>query len=239
MIERSYATAAEWHQGQRRRSGDPYVTHPLAVAQIVADLGMDHHTVCAALLHDLLEDTEYPADRLAGEFGPDIADLVAAVSDATAVQQALTALNAAPAAAISARDRAVLVLKLADRLHNMRTVRFLDRARQHVKAQQTLDLQAPVADALGLDQLSGELRRLSSAALPSADCPATLCRQVLAVTTLLLPTAARTRWLQEWTGELGALPTCRARMCFTVHIIVRMPHLALILRRPRPGSLPW
>jgi GTP pyrophosphokinase len=239
LVERAYAVADHWHHGQKRKSGRPYITHPVAVATIVADLGMDHQVVCAALLHDLLEDTAYPADRLGEEFGEEIADLVAALADATRVRHAL-ALLADRTLSLPDRERAVLVLKLADRLHNIRTVRFLARATQLRKAQETLDIQAPAARALGLDALSSELKDLASATLRPPVRVRTVSQRVLAATTLLLPPTVRARWLEEWIGELATLPTRPARTRFTARVLLGIPRLSLILHHPpRSGDDPW
>jgi GTP pyrophosphokinase len=239
LVERAYAVAAHWHHGQKRKSGHPYITHPVAVARIVADLGMDHQAVCAALLHDLLEDTAYPADRLHEEFGEEIADLVAGQADDTRVRRALAVL-ADRTLTLPDRERAVLVLKLADRLHNIRTVRFLARATQLRKAQETLDIQAPVARTLGLDALSSELQDLASAALRPPLRVRTVSQRVLAATTLLLPPPARARWLEEWIGELATIPTRRVRTLFTARVLRGIPRLSLILHHPpRAGDASW
>jgi GTP pyrophosphokinase len=195
--------------------------------------------VCAALLHDLLHDTAYPADRLRDDFGEEIADLVAGQADDTRLRRALAVLaNRTPT--LPDRERAVLVLKLADRLHNIRTVRFLARATQLRKAQETLDIQAPVAHTLGLDVLSSELKDLASAVLRPPAPLHTVPQRVLAATTLLLPPTVRARWLEEWIGELAMLPTRRARTRFTTRVMLGIPRLSLLLHHPpRTGDAPW
>ena len=132
LITRGYQTAAYWHQGQLRKSGDPYLTHPVAVAVIVTGLGADDQTLCAALLHDTTRDTPYTLTAMRQEFGAEVTGLVAAVM---ALDQApaerVSAACADDAAAVAlAGDRRALVIKLADRLHNTRTIRYLSRAKQ-------------------------------------------------------------------------------------------------------------
>jgi hypothetical protein len=135
-IERAYTVAARAHRGQLRKSGDPYITHPIVVATIVAEIDMRPETICAALLHDTVVDTSYSLASLRQEFGEVVAHLV----DGT-VRRIVLAM---------ARDPRVLVLKLADRLHNMRTMRFLPPKRQAHKARETLEVFAPLAHQLGM-----------------------------------------------------------------------------------------
>jgi guanosine-3',5'-bis(diphosphate) 3'-pyrophosphohydrolase len=131
LIERAYEVAARWHAGQKRLSGDPYITHPLAVATILAELGMNHETICAALLHDTVEDTPYTLAELRREFGDDVAALVDGVTKLDKVKygEAAAAETVRKMIVAMARDVRVLVIKLADRLHNMRTLRYLARER--------------------------------------------------------------------------------------------------------------
>ena len=127
LIERAYEVAARWHTGQKRLSGDPYITHPLAVATILAELGMDTTTLVAALLHDTVEDTGLAIEVVAAEFGPEVAHLVDGVTKLDKVKfgEAAEAETIRKMIVAMARDPRVLVIKLADRLHNMRTLRFL------------------------------------------------------------------------------------------------------------------
>ena len=167
LLQRAYDVAAAKHEGQQRKSGDPYITHPLAVATILAELGMDTTTLVAALLHDTVEDTDYPLDKLRAEFGEEVAHLVDGVTKLDKVEFG----NAAEAETIRkmviamARDPRVLVIKLADRLHNMRTMRFLPPEKQAKKARETLEVLAPLAHRLGMATVKWELEDLSFAIL--------------------------------------------------------------------------
>jgi GTP pyrophosphokinase len=166
-IERAYETAAYWHRDQKRRSGDPYITHPLAVATILAELGMNTETICAALLHDTVEDTPYTLTELRGEFGEDIAALVDGVTKLDKVKygESAAAETVRKMVVAMSRDIRVLVIKLADRLHNMRTLRFLPREKQELKAREVLEIFAPLAHRLGMTKVKWELEDLAFATL--------------------------------------------------------------------------
>jgi GTP diphosphokinase / guanosine-3',5'-bis(diphosphate) 3'-diphosphatase len=166
-IERAYDLAARLHAGQSRRSGDPYITHPLAVATILAELGMPHDTICAALLHDTVEDTQYTVDALRAEFGEDIATLVDGVTKLDKVKygEAAQAETVRKMVVAMSRDIRVLVIKLADRLHNMRTLRYIPREKQEQKSRETLEIFAPLAHRLGMNTVKWELEDLSFATL--------------------------------------------------------------------------
>ncbi len=166
-VERAYRTAAYHHRDQLRRSGEPYITHPLAVAQVLAELGMTTATLCAALLHDTIEDTDYTLDQLRTDFGPEVADLVDGVTKLDRVKygQATEAETVRKMVVAMARDIRVLVIKLADRLHNMRTMRFLPEAKQEKKARETLEIYAPLAHRLGMNTIKWELEDLAFAIL--------------------------------------------------------------------------
>ena len=140
VIERAYEVAERKHRGQLRDSGEPYITHPLAVTQILADLGMTPPTLCAGLLHDTIEDTDYSLEQLRAEFGDEIALLVDGVTKLDKVKygQAAQAETTRKMVVAMARDIRVLVIKLCDRLHNMRTLRYLPPAKQQSKARETL-----------------------------------------------------------------------------------------------------
>ncbi|MFF4120860.1 HD domain-containing protein [Streptomyces sp. NPDC001714] len=227
--------AARWHAGQTRRSGDPYLTHCLAVACIVAGACMPPPVVCAALLHDIIDDTPCPPGRLAEQFGSDVARLVADVStvDLRAIPpRGRLHPDAAQPAARPLHDEAVLVIRLADRLHNMRTIEFVDPAKQHGKARETIELFAPLARAAGLADVSRELDDLSAAVLQPAPAAFAVTIRVLSLLTLLLPGTQRARWRQEWQAELAVLPTRRTRTCFTFRVLLSTPRLSLTLRRP-------
>jgi GTP diphosphokinase / guanosine-3',5'-bis(diphosphate) 3'-diphosphatase len=167
LIERAYEVAAHWHAGQKRLSGDPYITHPLAVATILAELGMNHETICAALLHDTVEDTAYTLAELRREFGDDVAALVDGVTKLDKVKygEAAAAETVRKMVVAMARDIRVLVIKLADRLHNMRTLRYLPRDKQERKAREVLEIFAPLAHRLGMNTVKWELEDLAFATL--------------------------------------------------------------------------
>ncbi len=167
LIERAYDVAARCHANQSRKSGDPYITHPLAVATILAELGMNHETLCAALLHDTIEDTPYTLDELRGEFGDDITALVDGVTKLDKVKygEAAEAETVRKMVVAMSRDIRVLVIKLADRLHNMRTLRYLPRPKQEQKSRETLEIYAPLAHRLGMNTVKWELEDLAFATL--------------------------------------------------------------------------
>jgi len=167
LIERAYEVAARWHAGQLRKSGDPYITHPLAVATILAELGMNHDTLAAALLHDTIEDTDYTLAELHREFGDEVAALVDGVTKLDKVKygEAAQAETVRKMVVAMSRDIRVLVIKLADRLHNMRTLRYLPRPKQEQKARETLEIYAPLAHRLGMNTVKWELEDLAFATL--------------------------------------------------------------------------
>ena len=166
-IERAYEVAARQHAGQVRRSGDPYITHPLAVATILAELGMNSETLCAALLHDTIEDTSYTLDELRRGFGDDVANLVDGVTKLDKVKygDAAQAETVRKMVVAMSRDIRVLVIKLADRLHNMRTLRYLPREKQEQKSREVLEIFAPLAHRLGMNTVKWELEDLAFATL--------------------------------------------------------------------------
>ncbi len=167
VIERAYATAERAHEGQLRKSGDPYITHPLAVTTILAELGMDPATLAAALLHDTVEDTEYRLEALTRDFGDEIAMLVDGVTklDKVTYGDAAQAETVRKMVVAMARDIRVLVIKLADRLHNARTWRYVSEATAKRKARETLEIYAPLAHRLGMNTIKWELEDLSFAIL--------------------------------------------------------------------------
>ena len=169
LIRRAGVAAINAHEGQLRRTGEPYVTHPIAVADIAADLGLDEVTITAALLHDAVEDTGVTTEWLAQEFGAQVAAVVDGVTkldrlefDSKEEQQAATIRKMFIA---MAQDWRVLLIKLADRLHNMRTISVMPMARQRSIAQETLDVYAPLAHRLGVQQVKWQLEDLSFATL--------------------------------------------------------------------------
>ncbi|MEO5852403.1 MAG: bifunctional (p)ppGpp synthetase/guanosine-3',5'-bis(diphosphate) 3'-pyrophosphohydrolase [Nocardioides sp.] len=167
LLERAYLTAEKMHGTQMRKSGDPYITHPLAVTTILADIGMTEPTLVAALLHDTVEDTPYTLAQLTEEFGEEVAALVDGVTKLEKVKYGETAEAETIRKMIvaMARDIRVLVIKLADRLHNMRTLRYVRRESQERTARQTLDIYAPLAHRLGMNTLKWELEDLAFATL--------------------------------------------------------------------------
>jgi len=159
----AFEKAERAHEGQLRKSGDPYITHPVAVAEILIDLGLDSATICAALLHDTVEDTEYSLTQLRLDFGDEIADLVDGVTkldrltygptaEAETVRKMIVAMS---------KDLRVLIIKLADRLHNARTWEFVAPESAARKARETLDIYAPLAHRLGINTMKWELEDLS------------------------------------------------------------------------------
>ncbi|QEW00047.1 bifunctional (p)ppGpp synthetase/guanosine-3',5'-bis(diphosphate) 3'-pyrophosphohydrolase [Microbacterium caowuchunii] len=167
IIERAYAVADKAHSGQKRQSGEPYITHPLAVAQILADLGLGPKAVAAALLHDTVEDTGYELDALRAEFGDEVAMLVDGVTKLDKVKYGESAQAETVRKMIVAmsRDIRVLVIKLADRLHNARTWGFVPPEKAAKKATETLEIYAPLAHRLGIQAIKSELEDLSFAVL--------------------------------------------------------------------------
>ncbi|WP_405785003.1 MULTISPECIES: RelA/SpoT family protein [unclassified Streptomyces] len=167
QIENAYQVAERWHRGQKRKSGDPYITHPLAVTTILAELGMDPATLMAGLLHDTVEDTEYGLEALRRDFGDQVALLVDGVTKLDKVKfgEAAQAETVRKMVVAMAKDPRVLVIKLADRLHNMRTMRYLKREKQEKKARETLEIYAPLAHRLGMNTIKWELEDLAFAIL--------------------------------------------------------------------------
>ncbi|WP_370452291.1 RelA/SpoT family protein [Kribbella caucasensis] len=167
MIERAYRTAEKYHTGQLRKSGDAYITHPLAVATILAELGMTAPTLCAALLHDTVEDTDYTIDQLTKDFSEEIAMLVDGVTKLDKVKygESAQAETIRKMVVAMAKDIRVLVIKLADRLHNMRTLGFLRQEKQERIARETLEIYAPLAHRLGMNTIKWELEDLSFSTL--------------------------------------------------------------------------
>jgi guanosine-3',5'-bis(diphosphate) 3'-pyrophosphohydrolase len=169
LITRAYEVARAAHEGQVRRSGDPYIQHPLAVAKILAELGLDDITLSAALLHDSVEDTGVTLEEVGSEFGDDVAAIVDGVTkldrvrfDSKEAQQAATMRKMLVA---MAKDIRVLLIKLADRLHNMRTIAALRADKQQRIAQETLDVYAPLAHRLGIAEMKWQLEDLAFATL--------------------------------------------------------------------------
>ena len=166
-IERAYRTAAKCHEGQKRKSGEDYITHPLAVARILADLGSGPATIAAALLHDTVEDTDYSLEQLREDFGEEVALLVDGVTklDRMKFGDSAQAETMRKMVVAMSKDVRVLVIKLADRLHNARTWGFVSQDSARRKAQETLEIYAPLAHRLGISTIKVELEDISFAVL--------------------------------------------------------------------------
>jgi GTP diphosphokinase / guanosine-3',5'-bis(diphosphate) 3'-diphosphatase len=165
LLRRAYDFASEHHRGQIRLSGEPYLSHPLEVAHTLADMKLDSTSLCAALLHDVVEDTKVTLEKLSSEFGPDVARLVEGVTKISRLDllapEARQAENVRKMLLAMVNDVRVVLVKLADRLHNMRTLEYLDPSRQQRIARETLDIYAPVANRLGMGLIRGELEDLA------------------------------------------------------------------------------
>lgn len=163
LIERAYRTASRCHQGQFRKSGEPYITHPVAVATILAEIGMTSTTLAAALLHDTVEDTDYTLEQLTSEFGEEIALLVDGVTklDKVTYGQAAQSETVRKMIISMSRDIRVLVIKLGDRLHNARTWKYVSPKSAQNKARETLEIFAPLAHRLGMNTIKWELEDLA------------------------------------------------------------------------------
>ena len=167
LVSRAYEMAAYLHRDQKRHSGEPYITHPLAITAILADLGMPAPTLAAALLHDTVEDCGYSLDALREDFGDEVALLVDGVTklDKVTYGEASAAETVRKMVVAMARDIRVLVIKLVDRLHNMRTLQWLPEEKQQKKAKETLEIYAPLAHRLGMNTIKWELEDLSFATM--------------------------------------------------------------------------
>ena len=165
IITKAYNYAVEHHRDQKRRSGEPYIIHPLNVAYILAGVGLDEATICAALLHDVVEDTDATDADLRREFGDEIADMVAGVTKLETMQfttvEEQQVEDYRKMFLAMGKDIRVIILKIADRLHNMRTLKYLKRDRQIANAKETMEIYAPLANRLGLYSMKWELEDLS------------------------------------------------------------------------------
>lgn len=166
-MERAHEVAKRAHEGQTRKSGEEYITHPIAVAQILADLGIGAKTLIAALLHDTVEDTDYTLAEVESDFGAEVAMLVDGVTklDRITYGESAQAETVRKMIVAMSRDIRVLVIKLADRLHNARTWGFVAPETAERKARETLDIFAPLAHRLGISSMKWELEDLSFAVL--------------------------------------------------------------------------
>ena len=163
-VRRAYEVGAEAHEGQTRKSGEPYITHPVAVAGILAELGLDAETIIAAILHDTLEDTSLTRERITTEFGSTVAELVDGVTKLDKVRfssrQEAAAESFRKMLLAMARDLRVILIKLADRLHNMRTLGSMEPESRRRIARETLEIYAPIAQRLGMNRFKAELQDL-------------------------------------------------------------------------------
>ncbi len=164
MIQKAYNYALQHHGDQLRKSGEPYIIHPTNVAYLIAELGLDEKTICAALLHDVVEDTDVNNEDLVNEFGQEIADMVDGVTKLKKIEYASIEENQVEnyrkMFLAMGKDIRVIIIKLADRLHNMRTLQFLSKDRQIAISQETMQLYAPLANRLGLYAMKWELEDL-------------------------------------------------------------------------------
>ena len=169
MLRRAWAVGAAAHDGQTRKSGEPYITHPVAVATVLADLRLDVETLCAAILHDTLEDTPLPREAIAQRFGDTVAELVDGVTKLDKLQfrdrQEAAAESFRKMMLAMARDLRVILIKLADRLHNMRTLDAMSAEARRRIARETLEIYAPIAQRLGMNLIKAELQDLGFRAL--------------------------------------------------------------------------
>src|ERR1700736_3280768 len=165
LLRRAYDFAADQHKTQTRLSGEPYLSHPLEVAHLLADMKLDVTSLCAALLHDVIEDTKSPIELISQQFGPDVARLVEGVTKISRLDllapEDRQAENVRKMLLAMVNDVRVVMVKLADRLHNMRTLQFLDSEKQQRISRETLDIYAPVANRLGMGLIRGELEDLA------------------------------------------------------------------------------
>lgn len=227
LVRRAYYYAEQAHDGQIRRSGEPYVTHPLAVAEILREMHMDHQSLMAAMLHDVIEDTGIPQTAIASQFGETVANLVDGVSKLNQIEFGTRieaqAENFQKMALAMANDIRVILVKLADRMHNMRTLEVLKPEKQRRIARETLDIYAPIANRLGMNTVRMEFEELSFTALYPMRAP----RIAAAVKNVA---GNRTDLVAQIESALVA---CLEREKFTGSVIGREKHLYSIYNKMR------
>lgn len=234
IIKRALDAADRAHAGVRRRNGEDYIEHPLAVALIMTEHGADLDTVTAALLHESLSThVVEPVAHLRPRFGDVVADLVAAVD----------LLDRNGCVHVENVDERALQIKVADPLHNMRTIDALVPSKRRRRAGNTRDLIAPLAQFVGMNEAAAELDRLAVATLADADVlqPAEVrstavgtSLRALRLAAILLPVGCRDRWIVDWHGELNALPNRRERLGFVFDVLLGLPAMAVLTRRTDP-----
>ncbi len=234
LVKKAYVYSAKVHQGQLRKSGEPYLVHPLEVAGILADLKLDETSIVTGLLHDTIEDTLATREEIQELFGEEIADLVEGVTklsqfSAGNTQQEKQAENFRKMVVAMAKDIRVLLVKLADRTHNMRTLDFMKLETQERIARETLDIYAPLANRLGMQQIKTELEDLSFRYLKPAEHQA-LAERV----------QSRARERQKFVDEVAQIIRTRlAEQGVTAEVYGRVKHLYSIWRKMRVQDLPF